>query len=236
MPASFTADGMRRGFREGVGLLPGMVAFGLVFGVLAERTGISVGGATAMSVFVFAGTAQLLALHSWAATDLLVASIVAVVAMNARYFLFGAAMQPWMRGLPPWITYPSLFLLVDPNWAAAMRERDEGRRDAAFFVGMGLAILVGWIAGTVAGAGFGDLLGDTRRLGLDFFLPAFFLSLACGFWKGRSDIVPFVIGGAVALASQRLLGGSWHILLGGFFGSMAVAFLPGPGRTARWRR
>jgi predicted branched-subunit amino acid permease len=231
MPASFTAQGLRRGLREGLALLPGMVAFGLVFGVLAERTGISVAGATAMSVFVFAGTAQLLTLHSWAATDLLVASVVAVVAMNARYFLFGAAMQPWMRGLSPWIAYPSLFLLVDPNWAAAMRERDEGRRDAAFFVGMGFSIMVGWIAGTVAGAGFGELLGDTRRLGLDFFLPAFFLSLACGFWKERADIVPFAIGGAVALVSQHFLGGSWHILLGGLFGSMVAAFLPGLGRA-----
>jgi 4-azaleucine resistance transporter AzlC len=232
MPVAFTAAGFKRGFLEGLGLIPGMVAFGIVFGVLAEQVGISVLGAAAMSVFVFAGTAQLLALHSWAATDLVVAATVAVVAMNSRYVLFGAAMQPWMRGLSPWIAYSSLFFLVDPNWAAAMKERDEGRRDVAFFVGMGLSCMIGWVAGTVAGAGFGSLLGDTRRLGLDFFLPAFFLSLACGFWKGRSDLAPLLIGGVVAIAVDHFLGGSWHVLVGGLAGSLFVAFNPFEARRA----
>lgn len=226
MSAQFTREGFARGFLEGLGLLPGMIAFGLVFGVLADGVGMSIFGATAMSVFVFAGTAQLLALHSWGATDMLVAALVAVVAMNARYLLFGAAIQPWMRGLSPWIAYPSLFLLVDPNWATAMRERDAGRHDVAVFVGMGLACMVGWVAGTIAGAGFGHLLGDPRRLGLDFFLPAFFLSLTCGFWKGRADLLPFAIGAAVALVSDRFVGGSWHVLAGGLAGSLAAAFLP----------
>lgn len=206
-----------------------MIAFGIVFGVLAGGAGISVFGAAMMSVFVFAGTAQLLALHAWGAPDMLVAVVVSVVAMNARYVLFGAAIQPWMRGVSPWIAYPSLFLLVDPNWAAAMRERDAGRSDVAVFVGMGLAFMVGWVAGTIAGTGFGQLLGDPRRLGLDFFLPAFFLSLACGFWKGRADILPFAIGAAVAMVFERFVGGSWHVLAGGLAGSLTAAFLPAKG-------
>lgn len=232
MSATFTAAGFRRGFIEGVALLPGMVAFGVVFGVLADQVGISILGAASMSVFVYAGTAQLLALHSWHAPDLLIAVVVAVVAMNSRYILFGAAMQPWMRGLSPWIAYPSMFLMVDANWATAMQERDAGRRDVAVFAGMGLGCGVGWLAGTIVGTGFGQLLGDTYRLGLDFFLPAFFLSLACGFWKGRADVLPLVIGGAVAIVFDRFVGGSWHVLAGGLAGSLAAAFLPRPAASA----
>ena len=52
-------------------------------------------------------------------------------AMNARSVLFGAALQPWMKGVSPFLAYPSLFLLVDPNWATAMREQEEGRNDVA---------------------------------------------------------------------------------------------------------
>ena len=232
MSATFTAAGFRRGFIEGIALLPGMVAFGVVFGVLAGQVGISILGAASMSVFVYAGTAQLLALHSWGAPDLLIAVVVAVVAMNSRYVLFGAAMQPWMRGLSPWIAYSSMFLMVDANWATAMQERDAGRRDVAVFTGMGLGCGVGWLAGTIVGTGFGQLLGDTYRLGLDFFLPAFFLSLACGFWKGRADVLPLVIGGVVAILFDRFVGGSWHVLAGGLAGSLAAAFLPRPPSSA----
>ncbi|BCP54462.1 branched-chain amino acid ABC transporter permease [Kaistia sp. 32K] len=229
MSATFTATGLRRGFIDGLALLPGMIAFGIVFGVLAGQVGISVLGAASMSLFVYAGTAQLLALHAWGAPDLLFAVLVAVVAMNARYVLFGAAMQPWMRGLSPWIAYPSLFLMVDANWATAMQERDLGRRDVAVFVGVGFGCMIGWMAGTVAGAGFGQFLGDTRRLGLDFFLPAFFLSLACGFWKGRSDLLPLILGGLVAILFERFVGGSMHVLAGGLVGSITAAFLPRKG-------
>jgi predicted branched-subunit amino acid permease len=226
MTRRFTRDGFRRGFMEGMALLPGMVGFGVVFGVLAGSVGLGVAGASAMSVFVFAGTAQLLALHSWGGSDTLIAAVVAVVAMNSRYVLFGAAMQPWMRGAPPLLSYASLFLLVDPNWATAMRERDMDRHDIAVFAGMGLACMLGWVAGTIAGSAFGQLLGDTRRLGLDFFLPAFFLSLACGFWKGRGDLLPFIVGGAVAIFFDRFVGGSWHVLGGGLAGSLTAAFWP----------
>ena len=228
MSATFTAAGFRRGFLEGLALLPGMIAFGIIFGVLAGQVGISILGAASMSVFVYAGTAQLLALHAWGAPDVLVAAVVAVIAMNSRYVLFGAAMQPWMRGLSPWIAYPSMFLMVDANWATAMQERDAGRRDVAVFAGMGLGCGVGWLAGTIAGTGFGQLLGDTYRLGLDFFLPAFFLSLACGFWKGRADLLPLLIGGGVAILFDRFVGGSWHVLAGGLAGSLAAAFLTKP--------
>ncbi|WP_051094219.1 AzlC family ABC transporter permease [Kaistia granuli] len=232
MSATFTAAGFRRGFLEGLALLPGMIAFGVVFGVLAGQVGISILGAASMSLFVYAGTAQLLALHAWGAPDLLFAVLVAVVAMNARYVLFGAAMQPWMRGLSPWIAYPSMFLMVDANWATAMQERDQGRRDVAVFVGVGFGCMVGWMAGTIAGAGFGQWLGDTRRLGLDFFLPAFFLSLACGFWKGRGDLLPLILGALVAVLFERFVGGSLHVLAGGLAGSLAAAFLPRKGENS----
>ena len=224
MSATFTRAGFRRGFVEGLPLTPGMVAFGLIYGVLAAKAGVSLVAATTASIFVFAGTAQLLALQSWNSPDVLVASIVAVLAMNARYVLFGAAMQPWMRGLPAHIAYPSLFLLVDTNWAAAMKEREEGRRDVAVFVGLGAAFTIGWVAGTMAGAGFGNLLGDARRLGLDFFLPAFFFVLACGFWKGKADLVPLLVGGGIAVAVDRIGGGSWAVLAGGVAGSVIGAF------------
>ncbi|MBB5752995.1 AzlC family ABC transporter permease [Prosthecomicrobium pneumaticum] len=232
MSAIFTRAGFRRGFLEGLPLTPGMAAFGLIYGVLAAKAGVGVVTAGVASVVVFAGTAQLLALHSWNSPDVLVASLVAVLAMNARYFLFGAAMQPWMRGLPPHIAYPSLFLLVDANWAAAMKEREEGRNDVAVFVGLGTAFMLGWTAGTLAGAGFGGLLGDTRRLGLDFFLPAFFFVLACGFWKGKADLVPLLVGGGIALAVDAVGGGSWHVLAGGLAGSVAGAYARRRGATA----
>src|SRR5690606_23566288 len=131
-PATFTVTGFARGLRDGIPFSPGIVAFGIVFGILAVEAGLTPWSATVMSTVVYAGTAQMLALQSWHNAGLITV-ILAVFAMNARYVLFGAAVRPWMRGLPGWIVYPSLFLLVDLNWMQAMREQAAGRRDAGQF-------------------------------------------------------------------------------------------------------
>jgi predicted branched-subunit amino acid permease len=58
---------------------------------------------------------------------------------------------------------------------------------------------VGWVAGTVAGALGGNVLGDARALGLDAIYPAFFLSLLIKeLGDGRSRFVAG-LGALVAL-------------------------------------
>lgn len=222
--ATFTAAGFRRGLRAGLPFLPGIAAFAVAFGILAAQVGITPGLAGLMSATVYAGTAQMLALHSWDSGGLL-ALAGAVFAMNTRYVLFGAALRPWLRGLPAWTVYPSLFFLVDPNWVAAMQEQREGRRDAGFFVGMGVTMFAMWICASVAGAALGSSL-DPVRLGLDFFFIAIFLCLAIGLWRGPVDVIPAAVGGLAAVAvGWAGLGGS-AVFVGAMAGSLAGAFAP----------
>ena len=221
---SFTINGVRQGVL-GVGvLLPGTAMFAMAFGVMAKAAGLSVGEATLLSGWVYAGGAQMATLQAWADPVPLLAVVLTTVAMNSRYLLLGAAMRPWFGGLPANQSYPSLFVLGDANAAMALRRHADGEGDAAFVLGSGVAMWLVWVAGTAAGHGFGQVLGDPRVLGIDFMLGAFFATMAAGWLERRSNLLPFAVGVLCAVVIDRLLGAPWSILIGAGIGALVAAF------------
>jgi predicted branched-subunit amino acid permease len=67
-------------------------------------------------------------------------------------------------------------LVIDESTAMA-RAQDSPPRARTAFVTTGVAVLVCWNAGTLAGALAGGGLGDPRALGMDAMFPAAFLAL-----------------------------------------------------------
>lgn len=59
-------QGFQRGLLATLPLAPGVVAFGLLYGMMARQVGFSPWEAVAMSLVVHAGSAQFTALGMWA--------------------------------------------------------------------------------------------------------------------------------------------------------------------------
>jgi 4-azaleucine resistance transporter AzlC len=220
-------QGLRAGAIGALVLLPGVALYGVAIGVIASASGLTPLEATLMSGWVYSGSAQMATLQAWADPLPLLAVSLTTLAMNARYLLLGAALRPWFAGLPPAVSYPSLFVLGDNNWALALRERAEGRDDAAFLAGSGIVIWFVWTAGTAAGAVFGQILGDPKRFGLDFMLAAFFATMAVAFFQRAQSMGPLIVGIGVAVVVERLLAGPWYILAGALAGSLVGALRHG---------
>jgi predicted branched-subunit amino acid permease len=215
------------GLREGVlavgVLVPGVLMFGMAFGVMAKATGLTVWESMLLSAWVNAGGAQMATLQAWADPVPLLAVVLTTLAMNSRYLLLGAALRPWFGGLPASQAYPSLFVLGDANCAMGLRRHADGRSDAAFILGSGFVLWVLWVAATAAGHAFGQALGDPRRLGIDFMLGAFFATMAAGWLERRGNLLPFGVGVASSVVIDRLLGAPWSILIGASLGALAAA-------------
>jgi predicted branched-subunit amino acid permease len=219
----FTLNGLREG-ALGIGVLvPGTAMFGMAFGVMAKAAGLGVWEAMLLSAWVNAGGAQMATLQAWADPVPLLAVVLTTLAMNARYLLLGAALRPWFGSLPASRSYPSLFVLGDANCAMALRRHAGGQSDAAFILGSGAVLWLVWVAATAAGHGFGQALGDPRRLGIDFMLGAFFATMAAGWLERRGTLLPFGIGVAGAIVIDRLLGAPWSILIGASLGAAVAA-------------
>jgi predicted branched-subunit amino acid permease len=226
MSAPFTADGFRRGVRDGLPLGLSIFAYGLGFGLVAAQAGFGIGKAVATSAAIYSGSAQLAAvnlLQTGHAT--LWALFATILVINARYILFGAALQPWLGQASAPKAYGSLLLLGDANWMMCMRAIAVGEADRAYLAGTGAPMLVGWLSGTGLGAGAISILPRPEALGVDLMLAAFAAAMTAAMVKGRADLVPVAVGAAAALILAGTLGPAVAIIGAGLAGGLVAALL-----------
>ena len=173
-----------------------VAAFGVTFGVLAQKAGIGSFAALLFSAATFAGSAQFAAASVLSAGGTTAAAILAAVLLNARYLPIGLSVAPALHG-PWWQRLLRAQVVVDESWAVS--HIGGGRYDRRLLLGAGATLYCAWVAGTAAGVAFGSLLGDPAKLGLDAAFPALFLALLAGQLRDRRAVVAALLGGAIAL-------------------------------------
>jgi branched chain amino acid efflux pump len=191
-------DSLREGIRAGIPFAIAAGVLAISFGVVAEPV-IGTEATLAMSVFVFAGSAQFGALAVLGGGGGVAAAVIAAVLLNARYLPMGIALAPSLRG--SWLRRAAYGeTMIDASWAMANRGR--GHFDPDFLVGATLPSYPAWVGGTAIGLLVGDLIGDPADLGLDALFPAFFLALLVGgeLRDSRTAVIVAVLGASVALA------------------------------------
>ena len=221
---AFSLEGAARGARAVLPIVPGAVAFGLIYGFVAGERGLSALEIALSSLLVFAGASQFLALELWVEPLPVLSLVLGVLVINLRHVLMGPALLPWLRDLRPATAYGSLFFLTDEVWGASVAELRRGGRDAAFLPGAGLTLYGFWVCSTVLGRAAGDLSPLVERWGLAFLTTAFFVALLAGFWRGKGDALPWLIAGGMAVAVKLSLPGTWYIVLGAVAGSLVGAW------------
>lgn len=203
-----------------------IAAYGLVWGVLAGQAGLSVLEVALMSALVFAGSSQFVAIDMWTPGSLPVLSIIIATAIiNLRMLLMSATLRPLTAHLPLPRALAAMFFVSDEQWAMTMAEVRKGKGSVAFLVGTGVLSWFAWVSSTLTGRLLGAFIDDPARYGLDFAFTATFLALLLGMWRGRGDLVPWLVAALVAMLASRLVEGNWYIVIGGIVGSLAGAVL-----------
>lgn len=223
---TFTRHGIARGLRATAPLAIAAGTYGAVYGVLANQAGVSILEATLLNTFVFAGAAQMAAMEQWSYPLPMVAIVVLTLLINLRLIMLGAAMRPWMKSLPNWITYPTLHILSDESWAVAMTRYRNGERDAGVVLGCNLAIAIAWFPATVVGHVLGARIGDPVDFGLDFAFTAVFAAMLFGGYRSRFDLAPWGASALVAWLVWWLVPGTWYVIAGGLAGFMVAVIRP----------
>ncbi|NEY90375.1 AzlC family ABC transporter permease [Tabrizicola oligotrophica] len=219
--SSNLADGLIAGAPIVLGYFP--IAF--AFGVAATGHGLTGWEAFGLSVIVYAGAAQFLALALVTSGAPVLVSAFTLVAMNLRHVLYGPAL---MKRAGPVATrrhaWAWAFGLTDEVFGAALGQLARGRQfSEPFMFGLGLAAYASWLSGTALGAyaGGGALQGwPVLEAALGFMLPALFLSLLLSILN-RTQL-PVIAVAAVATVGVTLLwSGTAGILAGMIAGAIA---------------
>lgn len=183
---------------------------GISFGAIAVASGLPMWAAIVMSVLVFAGGSQFMAVGVLAAGNP-VAAVLAGLLLNARHLPFGLAVADAV-GTSTAARLVGSHLLIDESVAFAMAESDPDRRRAAYWLTGGL-LFVSWNIGTVLGAMLGAAAGDPATLGLDAAFPAGLLALALPSLRDPQTRRAAVAGAAIAVLATPFLPAGMPILL-----------------------
>jgi 4-azaleucine resistance transporter AzlC len=230
------AASRRRLLLDSLGIMVSASGFGLVYGLSARAAGFSPFEAGAMSVLVFAGASQFVAVgyvlggFSWFAIVLLTAFL------NARHMLYSAALAPYLAGTPRLQRAAMAHVLTDEAFALAIAHfRRIGRADVrGYWLGAILSTFIPWNVATLVGVTIGGSIPDPARLGLDVIFPAAMGGLAVGLITGRRELVAAVSGAVIGVAVGLAWDPAAGIIAGGVVGPLVgMAVRPRAGEHGR---
>jgi 4-azaleucine resistance transporter AzlC len=222
----FTAHGLVRGGQRLLPVSVFVLPFGVAYGAAAVESGLSADQAIVMSLVVFAGASQFAVLDLWQSPLPFLSLALVVLAVNARHFILGAAISPYVNPLPTRHWFGSLMLLSDVNFADSYQAMKDGERDAAHILGGGLVLWAVWAVATTVGVFAGTLLGDLERFGVDVVMAAFFGALAVGMVPNLKAAMPVAVACAVAVVTLPILPTGWNIIAAALAGGVIGAVFP----------
>lgn len=172
---------------------------GMVFGVLFTNAGFAWYLAPLMSVFVYGGSVQFIALSMMEDHSGVFAILFATLFVAVRNSFYGLSLLE--RFKTRWLLKAFfIFGLVDATYAILMTHpAKKNQDDIKFCFYLTLVIYLSWTLGTFVGALFSNYLPHFS--GLSFILPCFFLVLVVEYYlstKSLQSIIAPIIFAAIA--------------------------------------
>lgn len=167
-----------KGFWDMLPLNLAVLPWGLLCGSLAVQSGFAPWHAQLMSLLVFAGSAQLVAIELISKHASLLTLLLTTFIISARHFLYGLTVRQKLLDKPLKWRLGLGFLLTDELFAFSHHRRAyQGKVRLYYALVAGGSFYLAWNLWTLFGVIAGGLLPDLTALGLDFAIAAIFIAL-----------------------------------------------------------
>ena len=190
----------RDAFAATLPVLSGYVVLGTGFGILLQSKGFGLPWAVAMSVFIYAGSMQYLAVDLLAGGAGLISAALTTLMVNARHLFYGISMIGRYKDTG-WRKPYLIFGLTDETYS--LNCAGEKSKDYYFLVTLFNQIY--WVAGSALGAVLGSVLPFSTE-GIDFSLTALFITVFVEQWRSTRDHIPALIGVGASVGCLAVFG------------------------------
>ncbi|TDX29058.1 4-azaleucine resistance transporter AzlC [Modicisalibacter xianhensis] len=220
---SLRVSDWRDAMLQTVPVMFGYLPLGAAFGILFMQLGHPWWGALLMSLFIYAGAGQFLAVTLLANHAGLVEIAVATFMLNSRHLFYGLSLLKRFQGAG-WRKPYLIFALTDETYSllTSQQRMDLERHDHAAAWRISVLNQLWWVLGSLAGALAGATLEFDSR-GIEFALTALFIVLTLEQARRLREALPFLVAlivgvGAIVLLPDR------HLLLGAIAATSLVLF------------
>ena len=195
------------GARDTFPMLVGAAPFGVIFGTLAIGSGLPVWLTLGLSLLVFAGSSQFVAVSLIGSGTALPVIWLTTFVVNLRHALYSATLLPYARELPARWRWALAFWLTDETFAVVenqLRHHASLKDGSRYWLGSSLAMYFNWQLWTIVGVLLGQSVPLLATLGLDFAMVATFAAIVALQLRERPVLFAAVVAGAVALLARGL--------------------------------
>ncbi|MBQ3078623.1 MAG: AzlC family ABC transporter permease [Clostridia bacterium] len=197
---------IKKAFIATLPVLTGYLVLGFGFGIILRSTGFSVLMAFAMSLFIYAGSMQYVAIDLFTGGASYLTVALTTLMVNARHLFYGISMLDKYRGTGAKKAY-LMYTLTDETYSlvcgelSGVQETDR----SLYYLLVSLMDHIYWVTGSVLGAIAGGVLPFSTE-GIDFALTALFLTVFTEQWLSARDRRPALIGVAASALCLVIFG------------------------------
>ena len=192
-------NSFRYALRRSVPILVGFLPLGTAYGILMAKAGYNALWTGLTSLFVYAGSLQMLMIGFFTASTPIMTVIVASLLLNSRHIFYGLSFLDKFNSYGPW-KYFLIYGLPDESYSLLCSYvPQEGVEEKWVHVFDTALIWLYWIAFSVLGCIAGSLI-PFNLTGIDFAMTALFIVILVDQLKGAPSRLP----AAVSLISAAL--------------------------------
>lgn len=196
---------LKAAFPITIPVLTGYLFLGMGYGILMDNIGYGLGWTALMSLMIFAGSIQYVAIALFTSAFNPLYTLLLTIVVNARHVFYGISMLEKYKGagrLKPYL----IFGLTDETFSIlSTMDPPEGVQKKWFQFFVTLLNHCYWVSGSVLGNVVGSMVSFNTK-GLDFVLTALFTVIFIDQWRGTKKHGPALIGLGASLLCLVILG------------------------------
>ena len=217
---------LRYSFRASLPVMAGYVVLGMGFGILFQSKGYGWFWAFLMSLTVYAGSMQYVAIDLISGGASLVTTALMTLMVNIRHLFYGITMLENYRDTGKEKPY-LIFALTDETFSlVCSQELPESVDRRRYYLLVSLFNQFYWVAGSTVGGLLGSALTFNTQ-GIDFSMTALFTVIFVEQWEKTKNHLAALIGLGIS-AVCLLMFGAERFLIPSMLGITAVLFLVKP--------
>ena len=195
------------GMKDTIPMVVGAIPFGIIFGALGVTGGIPPLTVMGLSLFVFAGSAQFIAVGLITQGVAIGIIILTTFVVNMRHALYSASLAPYTKHLSQKWLIPLGFWLTDESYAVVIRhyqKEDLSPHKHWYYLGSCILMYVNWQICTIIGIVAGNQFEDASQLGLDFAMAVTFIGIVVPLIINRPMLISAITAGVVGILANGL--------------------------------
>lgn len=213
---------IKKAFIASIPVMAGYLVLAAGFGILMSTHGFQVIHAFFMSLFIYAGSLQYVAVQLLSDHAALATIGVTALLVNMRHVFYGISLIDRYKGAG-WRKWYLMFALTDETYSLIVADQEKGQDHHLYYFYISLLNHIYWLVGTIVGVIIGKMISfDTQ--GIDFVLTALFVTIVVDQIRVSRQINLLLIGLVVPVICLLIFGAS-HFLIPSLFALVIILLI-----------